>query len=202
MGKAGRAIGLVALLLLGALAVGIWRWSRSGSAQAPAPAPSHRIASPAASATIVDRKVRDVTRAKILSAFEQKSWVRDPQTALWMPPGATKAQNLDAPYLRDVISKDFFPLATRCYRNALAKTPGLAGKLIVHFTITGDERVGGIVESAEIDDASDIEDQELRDCFRESMLSMTFKPPEQSGYVTVSYPFVLSPSSGDAGKRP
>jgi hypothetical protein len=194
--------GLVALVLA-VLVIGRWRWSRSGGPHARAPAPTGSVAShdgsglPAAFATIVDRKARDATRTKIQSAFEQKSWVRDPQTGLWIPPGATKAQNLDAAYVRDVIAKDFSSLATRCYASALAKTPGLAGKLIVEFTITGDERVGGVVESAEIDDASDIKDQELRDCFRESMLSMTFKPPEQGGYVTVTYPFVLSPNGRD-----
>jgi hypothetical protein len=61
--------------------------------------------------------------------------------------------------------------------------------------------VGGIVESAEITKGTTLEDEELGYCLRESMLAMSFVPPEHGGSVTVTYPFGFSPGD-DPGKSP
>jgi hypothetical protein len=80
-----------------------------------------------------------------------------------------------------------------CYESALAREPALRGRVVVDFMIVGDAKVGGIVDQAEINLRSDIGDEELRSCIRESMLSMVFAPPDNNGWVTVTYPFVFSP---------
>src|SRR6185436_3500755 len=96
-------------------------------------------------------------------------------------------------YIQARIRQDFFPLAISCYESALARSPNLRGRIVVDFMIVGDAKVGGIVDQAEIDEKSDIEDPEFRTCLRESMLSMVFEAPENDGWLTVTYPFVFEP---------
>jgi hypothetical protein len=95
-------------------------------------------------------------------------------------------------YIRDRVHEDLFPLAKDCYERALTKNPKLAGRLVVSFTIVGDRRVGGVVDSAEIDDSSDLGDPEVSECVKESMMSVAFDAPPE-GRVTVTYPIVFSP---------
>lgn len=115
--------------------------------------------------------------------------------------GSGKGPGLDPKYIQSVIREDFAPMAKQCYESALAENPKLAGKLVVFFTIVGDEKVGGIVESAEISDGTTIEDPKLRQCFTESMMTLAFKPPPKGGKVTVKYPFTMEPDDPpDGGK--
>jgi hypothetical protein len=109
------------------------------------------------------------------------------------------AGKLDAAYIRSRIQQDFMPLAKECYEAALERAPGLRGKLVFSFVIIGDEAVGGIVESAEIDPSSTLTDAELGYCLRESLLSVSFDPPPESGVVSVTYPFMFSPDGPDGG---
>jgi hypothetical protein len=97
-------------------------------------------------------------------------------------------------YIRDRVHEDLFPLARECYARALTKNPTLAGRLIVNFRIVGDERVGGVVDTADIDPKSDLDNAELSQCVRESMMSVYFDaPPGAQGEVTVTYPIEFSP---------
>lgn len=84
-------------------------------------------------------------------------------------------------------------MAGTCYEAALELDPKLAGRLVLSFVIVGDESVGGIVESVEIDPSTTIAGDELLYCMRESLLSLVFEPPKGGGSVTVTYPFELSP---------
>ena len=67
--------------------------------------------------------------------------------------------------------------------------------------IVGDAKSGGIVDQAKINERTDIADRELATCLRESMLSMVFAPPENNGWVTVTYPFRFSPDDEDEAPR-
>ena len=80
-------------------------------------------------------------------------------------------------YVAGRIHDDFRPMAKSCYENALAKSPSLRGKVSVRFTIVGDRRVGAVVESAEIDDATDIKDPMFLECLKQSMMTVNFAPP-------------------------
>ena len=62
--------------------------------------------------------------------------------------------------------------------------------------IVGDAKIGGVVESADVLDRSTLRDAEMIKCMRESMLTMTFPPPKQGGFVTVEYPLVFSNDDG------
>ncbi len=101
-------------------------------------------------------------------------------------------------YIRDRVHEDLFPLAKECYTHALEKNPKLAGRLIVSFTIAGDRRVGGVVDSAKVEPSSTLSDPEVSDCVRESMMSVSFDaPPDGQSSVSVTYPILFLP--GDDG---
>ena len=115
---------------------------------------------------------------------------------------AADAGTLDKAYIQKRIRQDFVPLAKECYEAALERDAKLGGKLVFSFVIVGDEDVGGIVESAEIDPSSTLVEKELVYCMRESLLSLSFEPPKHGGVVTVTYPFVFSPGDPDPDASP
>jgi hypothetical protein len=178
---------------------------RGGSYRAAAPAPSSHVPPVAraetryAAGTVVDRKLRDTLYARLVVPLQSEGVERDPHTGLTIPAGASgPSHNLSREYLQARIREDFYPLALACYESALAAQPKLAGKIVVDFMIVGDAKVGGIVDQAKINDRTDIDDAKMTGCIRESMLSMVFAPPENDGWVSVTYPFEFAPE-GDAG---
>jgi hypothetical protein len=148
--------------------------------------------------TVVDRKLRDSIRARIAPSLEGQGFEVDPHTGLTLPAGSSgPSHNLSKEYLQTRMREDFFPLARACYVSALAKAPTLRGQIVVDFMIVGDAKVGGIVDQAKINDRSTITDAEFTGCIRESMLSMVFAPPDDNGWITVTYPFKFSPDEDD-----
>jgi hypothetical protein len=142
-----------------------------------------------------DRVRREQVREKLHARFAP-GIERDPHTGLTLPSGAGSGagtSNLTATYLQQRIRDDFYPLAVACYEAALVQEPKLRGKIVVDFMIVGDVSVGGIVDQAKMNGATDIQNPELRECMLQSMLSMVFEAPESGGWVTVTYPFELSP---------
>lgn len=100
----------------------------------------------------------------------------------------------DPDYIRSHFREDMFPLLKSCYEGALKRRPALAGKLALKFTIVGDPQVGGVVDTAEFADESDLKDSEMETCVRESLMTLTFdKQPSGSGKVDVVYPVLFSP---------
>jgi hypothetical protein len=196
-------------LLLGAVVIGIRSFSRmavqppgavparvevAGTASAVAqPAPS-AVAS-AAHARRRDRAERDQIRERIYRSLGRTppSAAQALKSARAGAPPVADAGKLDAAYIRNRIRQDFMPLAKECYEAALERSPDLRGKLVFSFVIVGDDTVGGIVESAEVDPSSTLTEAELVYCLRESLLSVSFEPPPESGVVTVTYPFIFSP---------
>jgi hypothetical protein len=150
--------------------------------------------------TAEDRQRRDRVRALIYRAFQKPPPPPPSATTsvrrVPLQPLGPNAPVLDKDYIRDRIQEDFKPLAKECYEAALEADASLGGKLVFSFTIVGDDSVGGIVESVDFAEGSDIEDDELLYCMRESLLSMTFAPPAKGGTVTVTYPMLFSPGDG------
>lgn len=114
------------------------------------------------------------------------------------PPG------IEPKYIQERVRQDFFPLARDCYTSLLKRSPKVGGRAEIHFTIVGDESIGGIVEDASLGDGSTLNDAEFDDCIRESMMTMTFPPPKGGGSVTVTYPveFSAGDDDDDAGPPP
>ena len=151
--------------------------------------------------TVVDRELRDGVRARLASALEPESVERDPHTGLTIPKGTPgPSHNLSREYLQARIREDFLPLARVCYESALVRLPDLRGQIVVDFMIIGDAKLGGIVDQAEVNERTDIRDAEFTSCIRESMLSMVFAPPENDGWMTVTYPFRFAPEEEESTK--
>ncbi len=122
-------------------------------------------------------------------------------------PSATKGshaplQKLDKKYIQERLREDFKPPAKECYEAALERDKSLAGKMVIEFTIVGDESVGGTVDSATLPDESTLVESDLSMRVRQSLLSMSFAPPENGGMTTVRIPFFLAPREPDAGAAP
>lgn len=177
----------------GSRARGEWREPTRTAAAA-----SARAATPVATVdrTVVDKARRDDMRRRILEGL----WASDPNAANAASGGAAPPPRDDRPldkeYIQERVREDFFPMAKQCYEELLARKPSAAGRFVVKFKIVGDEKVGGVVDEAEVDPSSTLVDEKMSTCLRESMLAMAFKPPHKGGSVTVTYPIQFSP--GDA----
>jgi hypothetical protein len=105
--------------------------------------------------------------------------------------GAEVAPRLDREYIQRRVKDDLVPLAVECYDSTLESDSELEGRLVMSFSIVGDEDVGGVVDEVVLAEESDLKHEGLTECMRESMYSMTFEPPEGYGSVRVTYPFVF-----------
>lgn len=105
---------------------------------------------------------------------------------------------LDKAYIQARIKEDLLPIAQECYESALEEQPKLGGKLVMQFSIVGDQSVGGVVDQADVDPTSEISHPDLLECMKESMLSLSFPPPEGGGTVSVTYPFVFASDGPEA----
>lgn len=75
---------------------------------------------------------------------------------------------------------------SRCYERALARSPDLQGRIVVHFVIAGQ----GLVTSAIITEDS-VPNPALRQCVTNAVRAWRFPATEGGEAVTVDYPFVL-----------
>jgi len=174
----------------------------AGSAEAPgagasgAPDGGKAAAGDGGRQTVLDRKLRDQLRQKLLAA-----WAASPDEAVataarggrFLPMPERDGGGVDPEYIRGVIRSDLVPLAKGCYEELLGKHQDAGGQLTMSFTIVGDENVGGIVESAEVTGEGHMGDEKLTTCMRESMLSLAFGAPPRGGAVTVTYPIRFDP---------
>jgi RNA polymerase sigma factor (sigma-70 family) len=207
--KVGAAVTVVALA---ALAVG-WR-ARPAPPAAKAPRAALAAgeapvaAAPAPIASARSRQARDEMRGQILEALRRRdagAGIAPAQAPTAARPAASPAAepprgHYEVSYIREHFREDMFPLLHQCYEDTLRRHPTLGGRLVLTFSIVGDPAVGGIVEDADFAEESSIQDDEMRTCVRESLMTLTFdKPPTGGGYVTVKYPIEFAPDEPDAG---
>jgi hypothetical protein len=161
----------------------------------------------------IDRAKRDAMRELIYKAFNQPPPpVTAPSKATYVLPehgpgwtgkeipGQTGSAEvgIEPEYIQDSVRQQFFPVANKCYGDALATNPKLGGQIDLWFVIVGDKNVGGIVESVDVLNKSTLRDPDVIECLRESFLGVTFPPPKGGGAVTVEYPIIFS-NDDDAG---
>jgi len=79
------------------------------------------------------------------------------------------------------------PMFRACYQRELNRTPGLSGKLIMHFVIGGD----GIVKSAKTGGGSQLRNDAVEECVNRQIMGLHF--PAKGGISNVNYPFVFQP---------
>jgi len=155
--------------------------------------------------TVVDKKVREELRKRILAgwaAYDDGEVATAAKEGRLLPMPTSPGGGVDPQYIRDVVRGDFVPLARGCYEELLSRNKKAGGRMVMKFKVVGDEKVGGIVEEAEIETEGGLADEKLSTCMRESMLSVAFRPPPPSpggrgGWVTVTYPIELSPDGDD-----
>jgi hypothetical protein len=97
-------------------------------------------------------------------------------------------------YIQERTQRDFLPVASQCYEEALQRDGSLAGSIYMKFRIIGDPHLGGVVESAEADpELGSVREPEMLDCMRDALMSLVFDAPKDGGYLDVEYPVELSP---------
>lgn len=74
-----------------------------------------------------------------------------------------------------------------CYQKELNRSPGLGGKLVMHFVIGGD----GVVRSAKTGGGSSLRNDGVEECMQRQIMALHF--PAKGGLSNVNYPFVFQP---------
>lgn len=166
------------------------------------PAKARAAQPPIPEKTLLDpearRETRDALKEKLGARFPRAKPTSEPEApAPPLPEPAFEGPRIKKEYIQERVREDFFPLARGCYDDLLKRHPKIQGKVALHFTIVGDEGVGGIVEEASVGDESTLRDDEFDTCMTESMLSMSFPPPKGGGVVTVIYPIAFSPDEDE-----
>jgi hypothetical protein len=92
--------------------------------------------------------------------------------------------------------REILPLLRECYENAREDDAKLDGKLVLSYSIGGDDSVGGIVEESEIDvgESDDLASNEaLVRCVTETIYTIEIETPP-GGLMQVSYPLLFQSS--------
>ena len=74
-----------------------------------------------------------------------------------------------------------------CYQTVLHRSPGLGGKLVVHFTIGGD----GTVKSSKTFAGTTMHNADVESCVNSNIMRLKF--PAKGGIANVNYPFLFQP---------
>ena len=151
--------------------------------------------------TLHDRAVREALRKRILEGWAASP---DPDTAeaakrgRFLPaPTADGGTGMDPKYIQEVVRGDFMPMARSCYEELLVRKPDAGGRVEMSFTIVADEKLGGIVEDASADPDGGVADDKMTTCMRESLSTLSFRPPAHGGKITIVYPIGFSPEERD-----
>jgi hypothetical protein len=75
-----------------------------------------------------------------------------------------------------------------CYQKELNRSPGLGGKLVMHFVISGSD---GSVKSAKTGGGSTMHNDEVESCVSSNIMRLKF--PAKGGLANVNYPFLFQP---------
>ena len=111
-----------------------------------------------------------------------------------LPPGMTLEEglakglvgSLEKATIRQVIRKDLREVRA-CYEKALVRQPGLTGRVLIQFVITGN---GSVSDSRLY--SSSLGSPETEVCIGERACAWKFPPTNGGGAVIVTYPFNLT----------
>jgi Ca-activated chloride channel homolog len=96
--------------------------------------------------------------------------------------------SLDKEIIRRVIRQHLKEVRT-CYKMALAKAPGLSGRVVIRFIFSA--TTGLVLESKVV--SSTVSNVDLEQCIAQAVRRWQFPKIVGGGIVTVVYPFVLTP---------
>jgi hypothetical protein len=147
------------------------------------------------------RATRDALRAKIIDAQRSEAANREPSvpaqpSAKDDPTRPAELKNRIAGHdaLVAHLNHDFMPLAHECLEQAQARSPSLRGMLTLQLETVSDERLGALVERAEVPAASEVQERELAECIRENAMTLTFPPSLPSGPDKFEFTLQIEPS--------
>jgi len=133
-----------------------------------------------------DRAKRDALRERLVEAQRERTGRSGDD-----PVEEESLGTLRKEYIQERVKEDLVPLAVECYESALEDDSEIEGRLVMSFKIYGEPEVGGVVDEVEMAEDSEITHADMVECMRESMMSMSFDPPEDGGVVEVTYPFIF-----------
>ncbi len=133
-----------------------------------------------------DRAKRDALRERLVQAQRARTGKSGDA-----PVEEESLGQLRKEYIQQRVKEDLVPLAVECYESALEDDADIEGRLVMNFKIYGEPDVGGVVDEVEMAEDSEITHADMVECMRESMMSMSFDPPEDGGVLEVTYPFVF-----------
>lgn len=144
-----------------------------------------------------ERADRDALRERISEALARRAGSGAGRPVV--PTGSTaEVAQLDPVWVRERIVEDVAPAAERCYLARLAKDPSLHARVDIVLTFLGHEGIGTVVDEADIVAAS-LEDSDLVECMRQSILTLVMEPPRSGGKRTVSHSLVFAPPDATGG---
>lgn len=216
----------VLIVLLVAIAVGVWWYLRRGPSGASGaasrdPAAEMRAAPPAAATRVgqsteslaandaaaqrsTARAKRDALREQILRQLAQRpvapSGAPSPAAAGSSsdPASGGLRNRIDELHqpVVDEVNRDFMPLASECIEQAQARMPQLAGMIALSMETVADEQLGAVVDVADPAASNQIGDPLLFECLRESAFSLSLPPPPTGGRMKVMITLRVDPPSG------
>jgi hypothetical protein len=102
-------------------------------------------------------------------------------------------------FIQQAINEDFLPMARACAMELHARDPKARGSATIDFKLIGDKKIGGIVDSADVDASkSTLHDAKFETCIRESLYGVYFDPPPAGGEATLNFPITILEDGGVA----
>jgi hypothetical protein len=115
---------------------------------------------------------------------------RQPRMPEVIPSRAEVRGGLDKEIVRRIVRQHLNEVRF-CYDEALARTPTLAGRVVVQFTIAGTGKVlASVLQSSTLGSAA------VESCIVGATRRWLYPAPLGGGLVSVSYPFQLAPAGG------
>lgn len=112
-------------------------------------------------------------------------------------PGKPAPGSLDKQAIQDAM-KRMKPLIRGCYEEGLKHDPGLAGRVVIEFEISGEEG-RGVVKQGTVAD-SEVAAPFFEACVLQKVSGLDAPAPEGGGVVKVRYPFTFDPGGGFGGE--
>lgn len=111
-------------------------------------------------------------------------------------PAKAAAASLDSDYIRSRL-QEILPLIKECFEAGLERTPNLAGRIVLRFTVVGHEGIGGLVSDSQVlAEKTTLTDATVRECIQESVYAAQFVAPMGEGETVIEYPFSFSATPG------
>jgi TonB family protein len=104
--------------------------------------------------------------------------------------GEVKGGIIDKEIVRRIVRRHINEVRY-CYEQGLTRHPGLGGRIVVQFMISGKGQVlSSVMQSTTISDVA------VQSCVVQAVRRWEFPAPSGGGLVQVSYPFQFQPAGG------